>query len=179
MNELIKTEPPKLENEPGSDVKRFLAVRGTLLVKEFRDVNTVPCEYGSTIKITTAILSAMQKGSEPNKPTFGVRLEGQDMQGDDIGTAFLDFDEFQEVIGAIEYIGKMASELRQQGQDYTEVEYITKDDMKFGFFQKDGRQLGFWSLNYRGMIFLSLEMLEFMKKNIQFAKDYLASRGAR
>jgi glutaredoxin-related protein len=181
MNNLVTIAPPKPnENEEtGTNVKRFLSMRGTLMMKEFRDVNVIKCEYGKKINIATVIISTMATTTKRSEIRYGIKFEALDEDGQDAGTAFMDFDEFDELISALEYINKLAQEMFNQQRDYTEVHFITKDNIKFGFFQQEGRQLGFIELdNYRGHAFLSLPMLDFVRKNVVFAKDFLLSKGA-
>lgn len=175
-------EPPKPQEPqetPGSTVKSFLASRGLLIIKEFRPINVVKCEYGTRINLETAIISTMASATIPGKVSYGVKFEMQDTQGDEQGSAFLDLDEFDEVISALEFINKLALEMANQQRDYTEVNFVTKDDIKFGFFQSEGRQLAFTKLqSYGNSAYLNLNMLKFVKENLEWAKSYLISRGA-
>jgi hypothetical protein len=178
MNNLVPSAPPPAD-EAGTDVKKFLTTRGLLFRKEFREVNVMRCEYGAKLKISTVIISTMQTSTSPSRVTYGVRFEVED--GDrELGTAFLDFDECPEVISAHEFINRLAREMQTQQLDTTEINYLTKDDIKFGFFQTQDRgHLAFLNLNsYGDAVFLSLPMLEFIKKNLEFARDFLINKGA-
>ena len=179
MNNLVPASPPKMDDEPGSDVKRFLATRGLLIMKEFHDINDIKCEYGVKISMSTAIISTMESSTTPSRISFGLRFE---MYEEDVvrDSAFLDFDEFMEVAAALEFIGSLSAKMLTEQRDYTEVNFITKDNIKFGFYQSDGRQLAFMNLDsYGESAFLSMRTLDFVKQNIEYSKNYLISRGAK
>lgn len=179
MNNLLPKESPKMNDESGTNVKRFLSTRGLLIMKEFKDINVVKCHYGKKINISTAIISTMASPTIRNKVEYGVRFELIDEDEREAGMAFLDFDEFDELISALDFVNSLAQQMINQQRDYTEINFITKDSIKFGFFQSEGNQLGFINLDsYGDSAFVTLPMLEFVKKNIEYAKNYLVSRGA-
>lgn len=178
---LIPVEPPKPEEPQGTNVKRFLSSRGLLLMKEFKDVNTVRCDYGTKIDLATVMISRMGTDSAPPKINYGLKLEMTDSD-DRSDSAFLDFEEFEEVISALEFISSLANRMRSEQRDYAEVTYITKDEITLGFFQHAGAgglQTAYVKLSgYGDAGYLSLQMLEFLKKNLEYARDYLRSKGA-
>lgn len=179
MNNLLQKEPPKMNDESGTNVKRFLSTRGLLLMKEFRDINIIKCQYGVKINISTAIISTMASATSRNEVKYGIRFEATDEDGREAGSSFLDFDEFDELVAALDFVNSLAQQMINQQRDYTEVNFITKDNIKFGFYQSEGNQLGFINLDgYGDSAFVTIPMLEFVKKNIEFAKSYLVSRGA-
>ena len=125
--ELIKKAP-----EPATNVGRFLAKRGRLLMKEFREFWKMKCDYGTTLTITTLILSVAQ--SRNQERSFGIKLEHESSEGYE-DSCFLDYDEILELLGAIKYLFDVAKEIRDEVRDYTEFEYSTKESMRVGFFQ--------------------------------------------
>jgi len=178
MGDLLIKGPPKLEDESGSDVKRFLTTRGTLLVKEFRDVNTIKLDYGYQLNLSTAIIKSMQRSASPGTTTFGVRFEHFDPD-QNVNTAFLDYDETEELIAAIECINKMALEMTPEERDYVEVNFITKDGIKFGFYRQFGQNQAFMYLSNIGDIIpLTLQKVAFIGKNVEYCRQYLISKGA-
>lgn len=179
MNELISPEPPKMEEETGSNVKRFLTSRGLLIMKEFRHINDVRTEYQGKIEISTAIISSMETSTSPSRVNYGIKIEVYDLDGSVRGSAFLDFEEFDEVIAALEFIKSLSEKMLNEKRDYTEVNFITKDEIKFGFYQSEGKQMAFMNVdNYGETTFLSIRMLDFIRQNIEFSKNYLVGRGA-
>lgn len=179
MSALVPKDPPKQKEEGGTNVKNFLTSRGILIIKEFRHINSVRCDYGYRIDISTLIMSTAAQSIAPSKMTYGLRFEGyQDDQ--EVGVAFLDFDEFNEIIAALGVIASMAQDLESQQRDHIEIEFITKDGIKFGFFQVHGsNRNAFMDLGqYGNPIFLSLSSLDFVKQNIEYCREYLTSRGA-
>ena len=179
MNNILPKEPPKMDDDEGTNVKRFLSMRGILLVKEFREINVVKCEYRKKINISTAIISTMATATTKGDVNYGLKLEAFDEDGRDDGSAFIDFDEFDELISAFDFIESLSKQMIVQKRDYTEVNFITKDNIKFGFYQSEGRQMGFINLNsYSDLTFVTIPILKFFKQNIEYAKNYLVSRGA-
>ena len=75
MSALIPTVKAEKEDEKSTNVGRFLARRGVLLIKEFRDMSAVKGEYGGKVSVSTLILSSAQPaemcstGSNLSTPT--------------------------------------------------------------------------------------------------------------
>lgn len=90
------------------------------------------CDYGTTLTITTLILSVAQ--SRNQERSFGIKLEHESSEGYE-DSCFLDYDEILELLGAIKYLFDVAKEIRDEVRDYTEFEYSTKESMRVGFFQ--------------------------------------------
>lgn len=177
MSAMIPADKEKTSEEKSTNVGRFLARRGVLMVKEMREMTAVKGDFGGRIEISSIILSSAP--SNAGDVQFGVRLEQFDDEGDSQGSGFLDFDELSELIGALDFIAGVASKMLHEQRDYTEVTYQTKDNLKFGFYQMEGDQRAFANIDsYRGMMFLSLNRLQSLKKSIEAAKIYLVSRGA-
>src|SRR5262244_1401504 len=122
----------------GTNVRRFLAYRGAIVVKEIRDVGKFKGNYGDTISIATMIL-AVVKGTT-RQTSYGVQLERTDRDANTTSSVFLDFDELDELMEAFDFIRALAAEIRSQQRDYTEVTYSTKDNARFGFYQSEQQQ---------------------------------------
>lgn len=176
MNGMLETrEPPK--EAKSTNVGQFLAKRGIILVKEFRDILAVKGEYGGKIDVATVVLSSAK--STRGDVQFGVKLEHIDSNGDTRGSGFLDYDELDELIGAFDFVDGVASQMKGQLRDYTEVTYSTKDNMKFGFYQSEGQQQAFVDVGgYGESLFISLPRLKQLQQSIEAAKSHLLSRGA-
>lgn len=93
MSALIPTVKAEKEDEKSTNVGRFLARRGVLLIKEFRDMSAVKGEYGGKVSVSTLILSSAQ--TTRGDVQYGVKLEHTDEDGDIRGSGFLDYDEMQ------------------------------------------------------------------------------------
>jgi hypothetical protein len=124
MSALIPTVKAEKEDEKSTNVGRFLARRGILLIKEFRDMSAVKGEYGGKVSVSTLILSSAQ--TTRGDVQYGVKLEHTDEDGDIRGSGFLDYDEIAELIGAFDFIHSVANKMVGQQRDYTEVTYQTK-----------------------------------------------------
>ncbi len=166
-----------VSNEPeGSNVRKFLAHRGAVVVKETRDIGKLRGNYSDSIVVSTMIIGAV-KGTTRNT-TYGVKLERSES---DRGTSsvLLDFDELEEIKGAFDFIASTAFELSGKQRDYTELTYSTKDNARFGFYQDKQSQRAFAQLESRGdMTFLAIEQLSKLKELLTSAEAHLASRGA-
>ena len=55
MNALIPTVKAEKEDEKSTNVGRFSARRGVLLIKEFRDMSAIKGEYGGKVSVSTVI----------------------------------------------------------------------------------------------------------------------------
>lgn len=176
MSEIRALAPQPIE--PATNVGRFLAKRGVLVMKEFRHFRKIKCEYGTTLEITTLVLSIAQ--SHNAERSFGLKLEHKNRDGID-ESCFLDFDELLELLQAIKYIFNIAKEIREEDRDYTEFEYSTKESMKVGFFQSppDRRQQAFFDVRPGGsMMFISFDQLKEIFGVIKDAREHLVGLGA-
>jgi len=170
------TKEEKTE-EKSTNVGRFLAKRGVLLVKEFRELSAVKGEYGDRVNVSTLILSSAK--STRGDVQYGIKLEHVNEEGEMQASGFLDYDEIAEVIGAFDFIHGVAEKMFGQPRDYTEVTYLTKDNLKFGFYQSEGQQQAFIDVGgYGQSLFLSVAKLQNLKKSIEAAKAHLITRGA-
>lgn len=171
--------PLKNENtaEQNTNVGRFLAKRGILLVKEFRDMMPVAGDYGGRLGIATLILSTAQLTY--GDVQYGVKLEHLDEERELQGSGFVDYDELEEILGAFDFLANVAQQMAGQQRDYTEVTYSTKDNLKFGFYQSNGLQQAFIKISeYGGSLFMSVPQLQLVRKSVEAAKQHLISRGA-
>jgi hypothetical protein len=180
MADLIRHEQSREDGESGTNVGRFLAKRGLLLMKESREIGTVKCDYGKKIAISSLLISAASSASSRGETNFGIRVEESDEYGQVQGGAFLDFDELAEFIGALSFVDNIAKQMLQQQRDYTEITYSTKDNVRFGFYQSHGQQQGFLDIKgYGDSVFLSIDKLQTAKQLVETARKYLLSRGAQ
>jgi hypothetical protein len=170
-------KPDAAGTRPGASVRHFLARRGLLLIKEQKEIGSIKCENSNKVKIYTLIISTA-KCNQAEK-TFGIRFEVLDGNGEVDSVAFLDFDEVAEFIDAFDFMGSLAERMASEQREYTEVTYITKDDLKIGFFQLHGQQQHFLHLSARGEAsFLTFEKLKAMQRIVKVAADYLIKCGA-
>mgnify|MGYP003584546996 CR=1 FL=1 len=163
--------------EQGTNVGKFLANRGVIVVKENRPAGRFKGEHGDSIVAETLIINVI-KGTKKDT-SYGVRLERIDQDGDSDSAVFLDHDELPELINAIDFIAHTAAELSGQNRDYTEVTYSTKDGATFGFYHSDQGQLAFLKLSdHRSSTFLPIKRLGLLKQMLEDARVHLRSCGA-
>ncbi|HEV2862691.1 MAG TPA: hypothetical protein VGX48_16875 [Pyrinomonadaceae bacterium] len=176
MSNIVLNEKRKAD-EPQTEAARFLARRGVLMMKEFREIGTIRCEYGKKIAIKTLVITSavMTTGNISHSIAFDLI----DEDGRESDSAFLDFDETEEFINAFDFITTRAKQMSAEVRDYTEVIYISKDGITFGYYQSEGVQQPFVRLgSYSDTTFLSFQWLQSMKQALEMAKSHLISRGA-
>lgn len=118
-------------------VETFLAKKGSLVVKMFHSVGTAPAAYGTSIEMTT--LRCFEPGSE-QFCSEGIRVEITERDSGQPSISFLDLDEVESLIQAIEYMnGLIARSLNYRG-DYMEVIFSTKGQLEVGFYIGDKLQ---------------------------------------
>jgi hypothetical protein len=133
MSSLVPIKDETTEDKK-TNVGRFLAKRGILLIKEFRDMLSVYGDYPGKITISSLILSTAK--STHGEVLYGVKLEHLDDDNAVQGSGFLDYDEIEEVVGAFDFLDSVAQQMLVQQRDYTEVTYSTKDNLNSGFTRR-------------------------------------------
>lgn len=169
--------PIQQSDQDGTHVRRFLAHRGAIVVKEIRDLGRIKGNYGDSLSVATMII-AVVKGTT-RQTSFGVKLERHEPNTQLGSSAFLDFDELAELLDSFDFISSFARDLRAQQRDYTEINYSTKDNARFGFYQNQDEQLAFVALNLTGdSLFFPVERLLELKGLLSDARNHLVSKGA-
>jgi hypothetical protein len=177
MSAMIPRKEAEKEGEKSTNLGRFMTKRGILLMKEFRQIGIASGDYGDRIVVSTLIIS--QARSTKGNVQFGIRFEHYDDAGDLRDSGFLDYDEIAELMGALDFVDTLAGQMVTQKRDYTEINYLTKDNLKFGFFQSNDGQQAFVDISgYGRSLFLSLGELQDLKQTIGRAKEHLVSKGA-
>lgn len=160
----------------GSDFRRVVAQKGLLTVREARAIGGLHDDQGHTLTIHGVVFTIIKR-SRP-AVSHGVELERTDDEGN--GTsAFLDFDELDELIASFDFIFTAATRMKSEERGSTEVAYATRDGVRFGFFQTDKRrQQAFISLDSRNHLFLAVDRLTEFRAALQATRDYLTAAGA-
>ncbi len=172
----IRDIAPKAQ-EPATNAGRFLAKRGIVVMKEFKDFGKLRCDYGTTLTISTLIFAIVQR--EAGERTFGIKMEHENPESYD-ESCLLDFDELKELLLAIKYLLKLSKETANKPCDYTEFQYISRDELKFGYFQEStGRQQPFIDVSPGGgMMFITFEQLKTIFNMVKAGRDHLIEKGA-
>ncbi len=171
--QLARKDPGK---GPATELGKSLNERGRLIKKEFREFAKLR-SYSTTLTINTLIFSSPR--SDTDRQSFGVKLD-QEAEDSYDESAFLDFDEMEELLRAIKFLYENAIEKEGQRGEYTEYIYSTRDDVQVGFLQEqDGKQTAFFDVEPGGsMMFLSFEQLREVFDGLKLAYQYLLDRGA-
>lgn len=176
MNEIRKLAPQR--EEPATEAARFLAKRGSVVMKQFHEIGKFKCEYGTKLKFSTLIF-AIAQGSRGER-TFGLKIEHESTEGNE-EACLVDFDELKELLLAIKHLLGLSAKLTAaESTDYTEFEYRTKDHLKVGFYQDtDGQQQAFFDVAPGGsLMFLGFDDLRTVFELIKSGRDYLLEKGA-
>lgn len=166
---------PMLPEPECTDVRRILARRGAITVTEYRAVGELK-NAGPPIFFSAMVL-AIVKGTD-RETLFGVKLT---VEGS-ASVAFLDFDELDGLIGALDFMSAFANEPRYQG-DSAEVTYSTKEDVRLGCRHHAALQdisafltLPFFSHNRSSSY--TVELFPRLRELLLAAQRHLTSRGA-
>jgi hypothetical protein len=177
MSEISVTHAPDQPDSPGTKAGKFLARRGVLLLKEFREIGKMVDNYGAKMIMKTFIVSIAKSSTTKPDITYSVCLEQANDRQE--ASALMDYEEVEELDKALQYIGKLAVRLSNEKRDYTEVICRTKDSVQFGFYQqKNGSQQAFINLNSRSHFFVPIPAFEDFRELLGQASAHLASRGA-
>lgn len=164
--------------QPVTNLGRFLAQRGLLLMKEWHNFGTLDCKVALLTIKSVIIAIARTQGGERQ---YGLSMEAYLGGTQHTDNAFIDFDELDGLVGALVYFRAVAQKLAGQQRDYTEFIFTTKDGIRLGFYQTEEReQKAFVDLSGVGRnVFFSTKKLDELRDKIEEAKRYLVSRGAQ
>jgi hypothetical protein len=162
----------------GTSVRRFMARRGAIVVKETRDIGSVQGIYSDKILLAAVVIAVVQHGKR--EMSYGVQLERVAQDRNTTASVFLDFEELGELKDALDFISATAKDFGSQQRDYTEITYSTRDRARLGFYQdKNGNQQAFVELQpHSDMSFFELDELTRLKLVLEKGKFHLESRGA-
>jgi len=175
MSEIRKLAPQR--DEPSTEAGKFLAKRGHVVMKQFREVGKVKCDYGTKLTFSTLVF-AIAQGAKGDR-TFGLKIEHESSDGIE-ESCLIDFDELKELLLAIKHLLGLAKQTAAEQNDYTEFEYITRDYLKVGFYQdSNGHQQAFFDVSPGGsMMFLDFDGLREIFEVIKKGREYLIEKGA-
>ncbi|WP_126147519.1 hypothetical protein [Synechococcus elongatus] len=158
----------------GTDVQRFMAQRGAVIVKEMKDIGKIRGVYASSVKASTMIISVSKESEKDTR--YAVKVERSTGGRGDGGSVLLDFDELDEVINACDFIMSSAVDLSSQQKEYTEVTYLTRDSALFGFYQNQQIQQSFVRVAPQDEIIpIETEKFRDLKQLLINAKEHLLS----
>jgi hypothetical protein len=145
--------------------------------REFRDFGTINTRYAGVLRVKPLIISFPK--SETGKKIYGVKVEQEETDSYD-ESAFLDFDELEELLRAMKHLHEEASLDHEPGGDYTELQYSTRGELVVGFYRTtDGVIHTYFDVEPGGdMVFLSKPQFRDVFHAIRDAFSYLKEAGA-
>jgi len=134
------------EKEPATKLERFLAKKGTLIIKDIYNCGNISGMYGSRVLLKVIVIY------EPGKETErvrGLKIEvSENSKFEKNNASFLDFEEVESLSKALLYMLDLAQKWENIEKEYTEVVFSTKGYLDVGFFQKSKVQTPFVSSGY-------------------------------
>ncbi len=159
----------------GTNIETLLAKKGHLAVKVFHVIGEAPCAYGASITISTLRLF------EPGNEQFcsdGIRAEFGERDSEQTHITFLDLEEVNSVVKAIDYMCDLMARCRTFRGDYTEVAFSTKGNFGVGFFAGgDSRLSAFVKCDYR-TVFVDVTSLRYIGDLLRAGQSHLNSAQA-
>src|SRR4051794_7289616 len=175
MDTPVAVIPAPAPPRDGSTMRRFLAERGVIIMKENRTIASVPTAYGAPLGVGAQVL-VIVKNSE-RQVSIGVKFEQAETTTHIGSAAFVDSDELDEFLGAFNFISTSATHMAHDVRDYTEVTYSTRDDVTIGFYQDGQKQQAFVKLGAgRPLMFFRIEALQTIRGAVVKALLHLDDR---
>src|SRR6266536_353963 len=138
-------------------VRPFTPTHGKLVVREHRPFGEIPAVDGAVLNVKSSIIITLE-AAEP-VTSYGARLE-HEVGSETIALSCIDYEDLAEAIEAFDAIGEIGNQIAQQDRPYTEVFYVTRDDVRFGFYQPQPGQRPFVQLS-RGATSLYITVEQF------------------
>jgi len=175
MPDPVDIIPAPAPPREGSTMRRFLAERGVIIMRENRPIGYVSTTYGAPLKVYGQIL-AMVKDVERHV-SVGVKFEQPETSTHISSAAFVDSDELDEFVAAFDFIGSAAQNMAKERRDYTEVTYCTRDDLTVGFYQDELKQQAFVRLGIGSpIIFFAITALATLRDLVIQARAHVNGR---
>lgn len=153
--------------EPATKLEAFIAKKGKLIIKDSYEVALIFGMYGASLKVNALLL--YEPGQEAQK-LKGLRIEvNESGRIQRSNTSFLDFEEGESLLKAINYMIDLSAKWKEMDREYTEVTFSTKGDFYMGFYQKGKGQTVYSSSGYinKAQCFMALKDLASMKDAIE------------
>ena len=132
-------------------------------------------EVGPPLEIAGMVLVRISNATR--KLTVGVKFEHTESSRNLASSGFVDIDEVPELLEALAYIHKAATQMTGQQRDYTEVSYTTRDNLTIGFFHEAYKQHTFVRPdNVKRAIILSFAAFAEIQHAIAEAQSYVIER---
>jgi hypothetical protein len=126
---VVTTPPP-----PATVLESRLAMKNVIVVKGFTDIATVNGEDGAAIRVIAVEASIPTQQDH----AYGLAIEIHS-QGDHTAVSYVDLDEIDGLINAIDYLTKAEANVTQLAN--FSVQYHTRGDLELSNFAADGSRL--------------------------------------
>ena len=156
---LAQVKAEDKEKELTTKLALFLAEKGKLIIKEFYKLGKVGGSSRSKIEFTAVVI--YEPGQEDER-LRGLQIEVTTSGGTYVKreTSFLDLEEIEGLLKAIDYIVNLSKEWKDVQKEYIETVFSTKDDFRIGFYQEGIKQKAFASSGTYGRVFCRFPMLQ-------------------
>ncbi|MCX6168326.1 MAG: hypothetical protein NTX65_03235 [Ignavibacteriales bacterium] len=138
-------QQPISKEEPKTKLEKFISKEGNLIIKEVLESQTLKGNLST--QITFKSMKISQPGQETNT-IKGIKIGIAELSRSRSETiAFLDIDEIESLIKAVDYIIESGIKLKAE-KKYIEVIFKTRGDFELGIFIKeDGETTLFANIN--------------------------------
>ena len=165
------------DHHDGASMRRSLAERGVIVMKESRVIARIAPTIGGSLDIAGLIIAIIKNGVR--SISVGVRFEHAETASRLGSVAFLDSDEVDDFLNALNFIISCAADMAVRARDYTEVTFSTRDNLTVGFLQDGQTQQAIARLS-AGHQFLGFRVtqLHTIRNSVIQANEYVSTRRA-
>ena len=166
------------ERESTTRLGQFISRNGIILITERRDFGSVRLSPAGVVGVHSLIIGSAKE--EKTAVEHGVQIHCAEAPERFDKTRYVDFDEIEELLAALEYIDQLSMSVLRKDLDDTEVIYITRDRLAFGFgqFKTIGQAFFIRLDDFEDPIVLLDTSFMNLTRKIRNAADHLSSRGA-
>lgn len=141
--QILSAQTPPDEKKPQTKIEILLLKKGKLLIKDFFEQGKIEARFSTEIEITAVVISSPGEQTEKTKG-LKIEISKQESYGKKDNSAFLDIEEIQSLIKAMDYLLNLSLQYEKENREYTEVVFSTLGDFKIGFYQTGNKQ-GYYS----------------------------------
>ena len=182
MNREIATPHQQRHNRRERDTNtrlgQFIARNGVILIAERRDFGSVRLSPAGVVGVNSLIIGSAKE--ETTTVEYGVQIHCAEAPEHFDKTRYIDFDEIEELLAALQYIDQLSMSVLSKDLDDTEVIYITRDRLAFGFgqFKTIGQPFFIRFDDFEDLIILHDTSFMNLTRKIRKAANHLSGRGA-
>ena len=166
------------ERDTTTRIGQFISQNGIILMTERRDFGSVRLSPDGVVGVNSLIIGSAKE--ETTAVEHGVQIHCAEAPERFDTTRYIDFDEIEELLAALQYIDQLSMSVLCKDLDDTEVIYITRDRVAFGFgqFKTIGQAFFIRLDDFEDRIILLDTSFMNLTRKIRNAAEHLSSRGA-